>query len=149
MAELDVDGELWATWDEAVEHASTSPAFDLAGPGEREVPFSLPAGREVEPLGAAGRVVRERWPVDGVVRVESEHCPGPVPADQAAGHGRERAPTGASRACRGRRSMRRSLVGVHMLLHADDAPFLSLLDPPEFARGAVDRVHERRRPSRC
>ena len=33
--------------------------------------------------------------------------------------------------------MRRSLVGVHVLLHADDGSFLSSLDPPEFARRAI------------
>ena len=34
--------------------------------------------------------------------------------------------------------MRHSLVGVHTLLHADDASFISLLEPPEFARAATE-----------
>ena len=34
--------------------------------------------------------------------------------------------------------MRRSLVAVHTLLHSDDARFISLLEPPEFARAAVE-----------
>ena len=33
--------------------------------------------------------------------------------------------------------MRRSLVGVHVLAHADGGSFLSSLDPPEFAKAAV------------
>jgi hypothetical protein len=33
--------------------------------------------------------------------------------------------------------VRRSFVGVHTLLHVDDGWFVSLVDPPEFARAAV------------
>ena len=44
VAELEVDGELWASWDEAVEHMLDVTGFDLARPGGREVPINL-AGR--------------------------------------------------------------------------------------------------------
>ena len=38
VAELEVDGELWASWDEAVEHVLDITGFDLARPSVREVP---------------------------------------------------------------------------------------------------------------
>lgn len=140
VAELDVDGQLWASWDEAVEHVLDVPGFDLARPGAKEVAVHLAAGRDVEPLGAAGRMVRERWPIDAVVRLESEHAPGPYPLTKLrvtvenhtdwyeAGVPRDQV-------------MHRSLVAVHTLLHSDDARFISLLEPPEFARAAAESCH--------
>lgn len=137
VAELDVDGELWASWDEAVEHVLDIAGFDLARPGVREVPISLETGRDVEVLGAAGRVVRERWPVEAVVRLESEHSPGPYPLTKlrvTVENLTDWADTDVPRD----EAMRHSLVAVHTLLHSADAHFISLLEPPEFARGAVD-----------
>ena len=79
VAELEVDGELWASWDEAVEHVldipgSTWPARAPARSRSRWRP-----GVTSRPSGPSAACVRERCPVDAVVRVESEHCPGPYP----------------------------------------------------------------------
>jgi hypothetical protein len=140
VAELEVNGELLASFDEAVEHVIDIEAFDLARPGSQEVPFALDAGRDVEELGAAGRVVRERWPVDAVVRLESEHSAGPYPLTKVSvtvENVTDWSDTSVARS----EVMRRSLVAVHTLLHADDATFVSLLDPPEFARAAVEDCH--------
>jgi hypothetical protein len=137
VAELEVGGELWASWDEAVEHALDIEGFDLARPGRRQVPIELAAGREVETLGSAGRVVRERWPVDAVVRLESEHSPGPYPLTTVRVTVENTTDWHETDVPRDE-AMRRSLVGVHTLLHADDARFISLLEPPEFARAAVE-----------
>lgn len=137
VAELEVDGELWASWDEAVEHVLDITGFDVARPSVREVPITLPAGCDVEPLGTAGRVVRERRPVDAVVRLQSEHSPGPYPLSTlrvTVENVTDWAETDVPRT----EAMRRSLVAVHTLLHADDARFISLLEPPEFARAAVE-----------
>jgi len=136
VAHLDVDGRRWATWEEAVEHAVDVTGVDIATVGARDTPFSAPAFREVEALGDRGRVVRERWPVDGVIRTVVEDVPGPYPLRRLrvrvenitewgdAGHRRDEA-------------NRHALVGVNVLLHAHGAAFLSSLEPPEFARGAV------------
>ena len=100
-------------------------------------PITLDGGREVEALGVAGRVVRERWPVAAVVRLESEHCPGPYPLTTlrvTVENVTDWAETDVPRD----EAMRRSLVAVHTLLHSDDARFISLLEPPEFARAAVE-----------
>jgi hypothetical protein len=137
VAELEADGELWASWDEAVEHELDVPAFDLARPGVQEVPIALEAARAVEPLGDVGRVVRERWPVDAVVRIESEHSPGPYPLTKLRVTV-ENQTDWCDTTARRDEVMRRSLVAVHTLLHSDDARFLSLLEPPEFAKPLVD-----------
>jgi hypothetical protein len=137
VAELDVDGDLWASWDEAVEHELDVAGFDVTAPGRRDVPVSFPAGQEVEVLGPAGRVVRERWPVEAVVRLEAEPTPGPYPlvtVRVTVENATDWDATGVPRD----RAMRRSLVGVHALLHAEGGHFVSLLEPPEFARTAVE-----------
>jgi hypothetical protein len=151
VAQLEVDGRLWATWEEAVEHAIDLDAVDLnavdatgdvditgdgPGPGTRELTFTVPASREIEILGEAGRVVRERCAIDGVLRVAVDAVPGPYPlrrvrisVENVTGWG------GAAH--RREEAMRHSLVGVHVLAHVHAARFVSSLDPPEFARGAV------------
>ena len=137
VAELEVDGELWASWDEAVEHSLDVPRFDLTRPGVREVSIVLDGGRELELLGKRGRVVRERWPVRGLVRLETEHCPGPYPLTKLRVTV-ENATDGCEPQVPRDQAMRRSLVAVHTLLHSEDARFISLLEPPEFAKAAVD-----------
>jgi len=136
VAELDVDGRRWATWEEAVEQTVDVIGVDLASIGSSETPFTIPDFREVEELGSAGRVVRERWAIDGVVRLTVEDVPGPYPLTRLQVQVENLTEWG-ERGQRREEAMRRSLVGVHVLLHADDGSFLSSLDPPEFARGAV------------
>ena len=137
VAELEVDGELWASWDEVIEHTIDVEGFDLARPGTRDVPIALPARREVERLGPEGRVVRECWPVDGVVRLSSEHSPGPYPLTRVrvtVENTTDWPDTGVERNL----AMRHSLVGVHTMLAVEDGRFISLLEPPEFARAAIE-----------
>jgi hypothetical protein len=136
VAQLEVDGRRWSTWEEAVEQTVEVSGLDLATTGTGVTPFSLPAGREVEALGDEGRLVRERWAVEGVLRVVVEDLPGPYPLTRL--RVRVENLTGwAEPGARRDEAVRRSLVGVHVLLHADGATFLSSLDPPEFARGVV------------
>jgi len=137
VAELEADGQLWASWDEAVEHTLDIEGFDLSQPGQREVPISHGANRTVEELGEAGRVVRELWPVEAVVRLEAEHCEGPYPLAKlrvVVENVTDWCDTTVPRD----EVMRRSLVAVHTLLHVEGAGFISLLEPPEFAKDVVE-----------
>jgi len=136
VAQLDVDGRRWVTWEEAVEHAVDLAGIDLATVGTCETPFSVPALREVEELATAGRVVRERWAIDGLARVTVEDVPGPYPLTRLQVRV-ENVTDWGHRGTRREHAVRRSLVGVNVLLHADGGSFLSSIDPPEFARGAV------------
>ncbi len=101
------------------------------------MPIHLDASLDIEPLGNAGRVVRERHQVDAVVRIESEHSPGPYPLTKLRVRVENLTDWCETDVPRDQ-VMRRSLVAVHTLLHSDDARFLSLLEPPEFAAQAVD-----------
>ncbi|MDQ6697581.1 MAG: hypothetical protein M3Z46_09005 [Actinomycetota bacterium] len=139
---LDVDGVRWATWEEAVEQVVDVTGIDLASVGTHETAFTFPAFREIEGLGPAGRVVRERWELNGVVRIAIEDVPGPYPLSRLQVRV-ENITDWAESGARREAAVRRSLVGVHVLAHVDDGSFLSSFDPPEFARGAVESCTNR------
>jgi len=138
VAELEADGTLWASWDEAVEHTVDVAGIDLVGASiPREFLIHHEATSEIELLGDAGRIVRRRWPIDAVVRVDCERLASPFPLTRIRVSVDNTTdwcdPTVARDEV-----MRRSLVAVHVLLHADGATFISSLDPPEFARTGVE-----------
>ena len=81
---LSVDGARIVAWDEAVEHDVELDAFLLLplATARREMPFHIPAGEDVELVhgsygGVAGRVVRRRAALDGLVRASAEWAEGP------------------------------------------------------------------------
>ena len=140
---LPVDGSELVPWDEATEQevAVEAPLHRLLA-GELATPFERPGGRRVEPVHSAagklaGRTVRRRWPVMGTVRLSAERLEGPyglvrlrlVVENASTWHD-----PGADRAV----ALRHSLVAAHSLLGIDRGVFLSLLDPPEWARPAAE-----------
>ncbi|MGD9765532.1 MAG: hypothetical protein AB7V27_17685 [Candidatus Binatia bacterium] len=153
---LEVDGRLWLTWDEAVECEVdfTEPVpRDAAAAGERAVPFSIPSAREIEEIRAtsgalAARCVRERWALAGQLYIHT--APGvpsgraPVLAsplqEAAAATIRVRvenltpwAAPGSPRSA----ALRFSFIGVHTLVALEGGAFISLLEPPAWARAAA------------
>jgi hypothetical protein len=131
----------WMSWDEAVEHeVELDPCLlaALTGPGRR-LPVEIEGGTDVEPLhgdeGAeVGRLVRRRWPlraqvradaaptgVDGLVRLglRVDNVAAGPPADDKD------------------TAIRSSLIGAHLLVRAEDADFVSLLEPPADAAAAA------------
>jgi hypothetical protein len=140
---LPVDGSELIPWDEAAEQevAVEAPLQRLLV-GELATPFERPGGRRVEPVHSAagklaGRTVRRRWPVMGTVRLSAERLEGPyglvrlrlVVENASAWHDPR-----ADRAV----ALRHSLVAAHSLLGVDQGVFLSLLDPPEWAKPAAE-----------
>jgi hypothetical protein len=141
---LPVDGSELIPWDEAAEQevAVEAPLHRLLA-GELATPFERPGGRRVEPVHSAagklaGRTVRRRWPVMGTVRLSAERLEGPygllvrlrlVVENASAWHDLR-----ADRAV----ALRHSLVAAHSLLGVDQGVFLSLLDPPEWAKPAAE-----------
>jgi hypothetical protein len=140
---LPVDGSELIPWDEAAEQevAVEAPLHRLLA-GELATPFERPGGRRVEPVHSAagrlvGRTVRRRWPVMGTVRLSAERLEGPyglvrlrlVVENASAWHDPR-----ADRAV----ALRHSLVAAHSLLGVDQGVFLSLLDPPEWAKPAAE-----------
>jgi hypothetical protein len=140
---LPVDGSELVPWDEAAEHEVTveAPLARLLA-GELVTPFERPGGRRVEPVHTAagrlvGRTVRRRWPVLGSVKLSARRLEGPyglvrlglVVENASAWHDPD-----ADRAV----ALRRSLVAAHSLIGIDQGVFLSLLDPPEWAKPAAE-----------
>ena len=146
---LDVDGESLLSWQEAVECDIPLPPYALAGAlgGSGDPPVQtaveVPGGEETETVRdragrTVGRIVRRRSPLfatvgitaeadDGLVRltvsVENAHPDEALAKDDA---------------------IRLSLIGAHVLVKADDARFVSLLEPPDAATEAASRCRQQR-----
>jgi hypothetical protein len=140
---LEVDGELRVTWDEALEHEIDLPPIHLL-PLDRsgaDHPFELDGGEEVEVVRTAagvvaGRLVRRREAVQGVVRVVTTWADG-MGARLKVAVGVENRTAWSEPGMDRDAMVRRSLVAVHTLLALDDGAFVSLLDPPDLAAAAV------------
>lgn len=153
--ELVVGERRWLAWDETVEHEVAVEGVAVCGLAAepRDVAVEIPGGDSAEVVTApsgvvAGRVVRRRWPLRGLLRI----APEPVGAG-AEGTGVVRLrvqldncarwPGGRDRTV----ALRRSLVAAHLLLEARDGAFVSLLDPPDALRDAARAcVNERMWP---
>ncbi|HEY0518804.1 MAG TPA: hydrogenase maturation protease [Ilumatobacteraceae bacterium] len=144
---LDVDGMKIVPWDEAIDQeidvAETGIADLLHAdcPACLEHHFTLADTDEIEVLrdhrgDIAGRAVRRREAVSGLVRISAETAAEGLLkvsvtventtewSDRGSGADRDTA-------------MRRSLIAVHTLLAVDDGSFVSLLEPPPSAEAAV------------
>ena len=135
---VDIDGKLFASWDEGIERAVGFEFPICTDAPEREIHFEFPAALAVEPVanlrgGVVARIVREMLSLNGVIRlatlavgdrlvklsirIENET---PWPNIES---GRDEA-------------LRGSFIGAHTLLAITDGNFVSLTNPPEFAGAA-------------
>ncbi|MEW2546414.1 hypothetical protein AB0910_11660 [Streptomyces sp. NPDC047002] len=135
---LTVDGGPVLSWDEAVEHELALPPLGVTGRVDEVL--EIPGGETTEPLTDAagtpvGRIVRRRTPLTVRVRMRREHADGAegpltrLTAEVANEH--------PARAADKDAAIRASLVGTHLLLRAEGADFVSLVDPPPEAASAA------------
>jgi hypothetical protein len=143
VGELEVDGTSWISWDEAVERELDCGSFRTAELTEGvTVPLELEGGDDAETLPdaagtVAGRIVRRRYALAGTLRLtvdrdgdllrlsaDIENTTPPVQSTNEA--------------------IRRSFIGAHLLLSAHDAQFVSVIDPPDDAKEAVERCSQHR-----
>lgn len=140
---LTIAGVAHTSGDEAVEReVNAIVAVDALVAGPREEHLLLPGGADVaalpgDPDQRVGRVVRRRWPIAGKLRIAATPLPGPYGVirlrlevsnvDDWPGGGRTS----------GEEALRHSLIATHLLVAATDGSFLSLLDPPVWARPAA------------
>jgi hypothetical protein len=129
----------WLSWDEAVEYETSIGPVTFDQPAFT-VPVVAPATTDVESLDG-GRLVRRRHEVRGELTVTSE-------------------PDGALRRVSVRLAnvgaafddktdskdsvIARSMIGTHVIAEVIGGQFVSLLEPPEAAAGAVDRCTQHR-----
>jgi len=139
VASLRVGETDYIAWDEGFEQEIDAEfrLAELIG-GERVVPIEIAGGRDVERIEPVGtsRVIRERWPLSGLLRVAAERLAGPYGLVKIRVRVENLTPWNAPGAGRDE-ALRRSLLTAHSLLNLTDAAFVSLLEPPEWARPAV------------
>jgi hypothetical protein len=148
VASLEGADRLYMSWDESVEQEiECEPAFidELLGGTGAHTAIDLAAWDESEPIpgdgGDAGRLVRTRLRVQGLISVRAVDLGfGLVKIETEVSNETDWA-TFVPRQTHRDESVRRSLVAVHILIGLDNARFISLLDPPERARGAVRECH--------
>ena len=145
-ARIVLDGEELVPWDEAVEAVIDLPPIAVAvdAPDGGEYPFTLAGAREVEhahdSAGAiTGRVVRTRWPIEGVIRWTTEPSGRSVRLRIVV---ENRTPVAGAAATRDI-ALRQALLGCHTLLAVRDGAFISLTDPGDdpAAQDVVRRCH--------
>ncbi len=138
---LEAETELWTSWDEAIErevHFDQSSEFS-----ESLLDFEFSASRTIEPIitksgRRVGRFVRESNAVKGTIRLFAQ----PIEESRALRklHLRIENVTPWTDAAASRDVvMRSSLIGVHAMLETKRGKFVSLIDPPEWARGAAQQ----------
>ncbi|MGW0557264.1 hypothetical protein ACWDZ6_24295 [Streptomyces sp. NPDC002926] len=144
VPELPLEDRVLVPWDEGVEERVEVLAGveELTGDGVT-VPFTRPAREETEPvLDSAGRMVgrliRRCEEISGAVRLSARELGGPyrvmrltAVVENTSGWS---PPDGtADRDA----ALPRSLVAAHLLMSLSAGSFLSMTDPPEWAKGAV------------
>ncbi|RSS81921.1 hypothetical protein [Streptomyces sp. WAC06614] len=139
-------------WDEATEERATFrvPVADLAGEG-LALPFARPAREEYEKVvddtgRTVGRLVRRGAPVEGVLRLRTTALDLPYRAFRLTAEAENTSdwhPGGADEAADRDAALPRSLVAAHLLLSLDRGSFVSMTEPPEWARHEVAACENR------
>ena len=140
------DGDAaYRAWDEAVcrELDVVVPVADAVRAPQR-VRLEVPGGVEVDEVGG-GRLVRTRRPLRLELTAQAADLPGPYQTRRLAlvlaneTHGPLSDDGDGTRREQG---LRGALVAAHLLLRATDGAFVSLVDPPEWARGYAEECHQ-------
>jgi hypothetical protein len=124
-------------WDEAMEREIefTVGPEELLGPGlVRE--FSVPGGEDREPSPDAGIAVRRREPLAGLVSVRTTPVPGPWRAVRLQVRVENRTAAEPAPAVRDD-ALPTALVAAHVIAAVSGGDFISMTDPPEWAKPAV------------
>jgi hypothetical protein len=126
-------------FDEAVEHEIDS-VLSVAELLETEqvIPVTIPGGTET-----TDGVTRQRWPLTGEVRLSGQRLEGPYGVLHLSLEVINTAPWVDAEAAR-HVALRHSLIAAHTVLAVTDGDFISLIDPPEWAKPAVKSCRNER-----
>ena len=147
---LEVDGKLRIPWEEG---EVTELPFELRpsadGTWHQELAFSVPGERQEEPVAdgsgaVAGRILRERLPVQGRILVEGERVDAERPLWRLRIRVENTTPWTTLDDPRDA-ALRGACVSSHLLLGASGGAFISVLDAPEWAAAAAKTC----RSTRC
>jgi hypothetical protein len=120
-------------FDEAVEHEidsvlTVSEFLDT----EQVIAVTVPGGTET-----TDGITRQRWPLNGEVRLSARRLEGPYGLLQLTVEVVNTAQWADTEAGR-HVALRHSLIAAHLVLAITDGEFISLLDPPQWAKLAVE-----------
>ncbi|MBV9160776.1 MAG: hypothetical protein JO309_14015 [Pseudonocardiales bacterium] len=126
-------------FDEAVEHEidsvlSVSELLDT----EQVVPVIVPGGTET-----TDGITRQRWPLNGELRLSARLMEGPYGVLQLTVEVVNTAQWADPEAAR-HLALRHSLIAAHTVLAVTDGEFISLIDPPEWAKPAAEGCRNER-----
>ncbi|MFH7596830.1 hypothetical protein WDV06_17270 [Streptomyces racemochromogenes] len=144
-AELHLADRVLVPWDEGTEErVELRVAVPELTEKEIVLPFTRPAREDVEPVlddrgRTVGRLVRRTQEVEGVVRLHAEEIDGPYRVLKLTALVENTSPWAPDEPAAAAReeALPRSLVAAHLLLGLTPGSFLSMTDPPEWARPAV------------
>ncbi|MFG2844163.1 hypothetical protein ACGF12_13475 [Kitasatospora sp. NPDC048296] len=146
---LELADRVLVEWDEGVEERIELllPVDELIDEGVQRG-FRLPGVGSTELLNedgtAVGRLLRRREQIDGLVRLTVEELPGPYRAQRLTAVVENASDWTPEQQAGREEALPRSLVSVHLLLGLEHGRFLSVTDPPEWARPAVERCRNER-----
>lgn len=124
-------------FDEAVEHEldSVLPVADLLTADRLDagqvIAVTVPGGTET-----TDGVTRQRWPLEGEVRLSARRLEGPYGVMQLTVEVVNTARWADPEAAR-HLALRHSMIAAHTVLAVTDGEFISLIDPPEWAKPAT------------
>lgn len=136
VAELNGGSQSWLTWDEAVERELTFGPFALDLDLDRTLTIDVPGGSDVEDVDG-GRLVRTRRHLHAELTISAE------PLGPLTRVGLTVRNIGAPASDKDD-AIAVSLIGTHLILEATGGQFVSLLDPPRYATGAVEGCRQHR-----
>ena len=141
---LELADRVLTPWDEGIEERVqfAVPVAELSGSGH-ELTFDRPAAVETETVRdeagqPVGRLLRRSEELRGVVRLTAADVPGPYAVQRLTAvveNTTAWVPDGAG--ADREAALPRSLVSAHLMLGLDAGSFLSMADPPQWARGAA------------
>nr|WTA00053.1 hypothetical protein OH820_34355 [Streptomyces sp. NBC_00857] len=146
VAELDLPDRVLVPWDEGEEErVEVRVPLDQLAEGGHTVRFDRPGGVDHEPVDdggrrVIGRLVRCGRPLAGEIHLATEPLPGPYGALRLTATVRNVSPWAPERSADGgdrAAVLPHSLIGAHLLLGLPGGRFLSMTDPPEWARPAA------------
>jgi hypothetical protein len=140
---LEAEAELWTSWDEAIQREVEFVLSSESSLNERLVDFEFPASRTTEAIVSksgrrVGRFVRETTAIKGTICLFADPIEESLALRKLHLRIENVTPWSDAGALRDL-VMRSSLIGVHTLLEAKRGKFVSLIDPPEWAKSAVQK----------
>ena len=145
---LEADGQVHMSWDEAIDRVVDLGPLPVAslvcGMRPHTEAFTFGGGTDTEALGRSadrsagrgtGRLVRQRQPLEGRVRVDADRVDGPGGLVRIAVTVENTAEGDTASDRDG--ALGRSLLALHVMVGIDGGRFVSLLDPPVGAEEAA------------